>query len=216
MKIRTKEQLSDRLSDQLSWRKKELSAVLTMVMQRRESVGFKRAMIRSGIALLYAHFEGFVKNAATHYLEYIALQRLRYNELATPFLAICVRSYIGNMVESKKASSFAPIVQILVNNISQRAKLPFNKSIDTESNLSSKVFKEIVWCLNLDYSPYESKEKLLDKRLLKRRNYIAHGEHLQIEESEYNEIHDEVLFILNTLRNQIEGAAIDETFRKSY
>ncbi len=64
MKLNTAEQLSDRLSHDLAWRKKELSEVKSLVETRSFSDSKHKALVRSGICLLYAHWEGFVKLAA--------------------------------------------------------------------------------------------------------------------------------------------------------
>ncbi|MGB3758923.1 MAG: MAE_28990/MAE_18760 family HEPN-like nuclease [Rivularia sp. (in: cyanobacteria)] len=86
MKLRTAEQLSDKLSDELAWRKKELSEVKSLV-ETKFSLSKHDALIRSGICLLYAHWEGFVKLAANSYLEYVRMQKLCYKDLSSNFLA---------------------------------------------------------------------------------------------------------------------------------
>jgi len=55
MSIRTTEQLSDKLSTDLAWRKKELSEVKSLVETRKVSPQRYNALIRSGICILYAH-----------------------------------------------------------------------------------------------------------------------------------------------------------------
>lgn len=63
MALRTAEQLSDKLSEELVWRKKELSEVKSLIETKFPPYKHN-ALIRSGICLLYAHWEGFVKLAA--------------------------------------------------------------------------------------------------------------------------------------------------------
>ena len=79
MSIRTAEQLSDKLSTDLDWRKKELSELKSLVEARNISPQRHNALMRSGICILYAHWEGFVKLASNSYLEYVAMQKLRYD-----------------------------------------------------------------------------------------------------------------------------------------
>ena len=43
-------------------------------------------LVRAGVTLLYAHWEGFVKNSSLLYLNYINNQMLNYNELRSLYL----------------------------------------------------------------------------------------------------------------------------------
>ena len=73
MSLRTIEQLSDHISNDLAWRKKELSEIKALIETRRFSSQRHRALVRSGILILYAHWEGFIKSASRYYLEYVSL-----------------------------------------------------------------------------------------------------------------------------------------------
>ena len=86
--------------------------------------------------------------------------------------------------------------------------IPWTRGINTKANLKSEVFADIVMMLGLDYSRFQTKEKLLDERLLKNRNSIAHGRYLQVDFNEYIDLHDEVVGMMNDFYNQIENAAI--------
>ncbi len=55
------------------------------------------------------------------------------------------------------------------------------ESIRTESNLSSKVLKEILWCLGIEDTPFILKAQLIDEKLAGKRNHIAHGEFLDVD-----------------------------------
>ena len=78
-KIRTVSQLSDKLSEEIAWRKKELIYIKSLIEKNRYK-SVESTLIRSGTALLYAHWEGFIKNAATSYVEFVARQNLKYSE----------------------------------------------------------------------------------------------------------------------------------------
>lgn len=66
MKIRTIDELQDYVDKEMSWRRKELSAVKSNIFAAKEFA--KNTALRSGIAMLYAHWEGMIKNIATAYL----------------------------------------------------------------------------------------------------------------------------------------------------
>ena len=64
--------------------------------------------------------------------------------------------------------------------------------IDLESNLNSRVLKKTIKTLDLDYSPFQLKEKLIDERLLKLRNEIAHGAQVSINETDFEIIEADI------------------------
>ena len=70
-KIRTLNDLNERLSEDLVWRKKELSVLKGLIETNSFTQNKTNALIRSGIALLYAHWEGYIKCAASAYLEFV-------------------------------------------------------------------------------------------------------------------------------------------------
>jgi hypothetical protein len=61
-KIRSVEALDDEISAEIAWRKQELTTALKLIQQ---STGHTRtANVRSGVLILYAHWEGWVKGVA--------------------------------------------------------------------------------------------------------------------------------------------------------
>ena len=68
-------QLTRSLDRQLSWRKKELTALKFWVENGEENV--RNTIIRASLCLLYAHWEGFIKEAATRYVCFVAQQGLK-------------------------------------------------------------------------------------------------------------------------------------------
>ena len=214
MKIRTTEQLSDKLSGALAWRKKELSEVKSLVETKTFSPSKHKALIRSGICLLYAHWEGFIKLAANSYLGYVRMQKLCYEELANNFLALAMKERLKEAKESNKASLYIPVCNFFLDELNQRCWLP-KDTISTESNLSSEIFKEITHTLGIEFSPYSTKSILIDTKLLKTRNEIAHGEYSIFDREEYTELHTEVIAMLDIFRNQIENAAINKDYMRN-
>lgn len=71
MSIRTLEELSDLLARELAWRKKELAVMKGFIENRKFQADQHRVLIRSGVTMLYAHWEGFIKVAASGYLEFV-------------------------------------------------------------------------------------------------------------------------------------------------
>ncbi|NER51212.1 MAG: hypothetical protein F6J92_31985 [Symploca sp. SIO1A3] len=211
MSIRTVEQLNDKLSSDLLWRKKELTEVKSLVESKNISEQRHRALIRSGVCILYSHWEGFVKFAANSYLEYVRLQRLTYRELSTNFLALAMKERLKEAKDTNKPSLYIPVCDFFLSELDQRCSLP-KDIVSTASNLSSEILKEITALLGIDFSEYSRKSVLIDTKLLKTRNTIAHGNYLIFDREEYIELHREVINMLDLFRNQIENAAIKQEY----
>lgn len=207
MKIRTLEDLNQRLTDDLIWRKKEIAALQGLIETKSFNNTKNNALLRSGVTLLYAHWEGYIKTAATSYLEFVARKKLTYDELAINFVAIAMKTKLNEASETNKATIFTEVANFMLTQTKERSSIIYEDVISTASNLSSSILREIVCILNLDYSFYETKEVIIDEKLLRRRNAIAHGEYLSLDLEEYQQLQDEMLVMMENLRTQIENSA---------
>lgn len=211
MSVLTIEDLYDHLSSDIAWRKKELSMLKGMIISST-SQSMEKTLLRSGIALLYAHWEGFVKLSASTYLGYIGKRRLPYQQLSNNFIAIRLNQIINRLSASNKVSECMDIVEFFQSRLGERFSFVNKNAIDTESNLSSKVFKEIICTLNFDYSPYATKETIIDLKLVKNRNEIAHGEYLSIDADDYFNLESDILSLMVLFNNQIDNAAVQQLY----
>jgi len=211
--IRTKENLIDRIGQDYVWRLREISEFKSLVNDSSTSDIRKRVICRSGIALLYAHWEGFVKKSGTYFLEYVAYQRHNISELRSNFVTLLVRGKIDKASESKKYSAFDDVTRYIIENQTTRARIPTKGVVETHSNLSTNVLKEIMWCLGLDYEAFEAREKLIDLKLVGRRNHVAHGEAIEIDHADFLEMIEEALGLMSTFKSLLENSAITETYK---
>ena len=212
MSIQTPEDLNMRLATDITWRKKELSEIKSLIELNNVSSQRHNVFIRSGICILYAHWEGFVKLAGNSYIEYIRNQRLQYGQLSSNFLALAMKEKLKQAKETNKASLYIPVCDFFISQLHQRCSLPKNP-ISTASNLSSEILKEITHTLGIDFSLDSTKSKLIDEKLLKTRNEIAHGQDsLTIDRKQYIELQTMVMEMLEEFRNRIENAAINKDF----
>jgi hypothetical protein len=116
-KIHTAEQLDDTLSDALAWRKKELATLKSLVRSGRHSRSKLNCLIRSGVAILYAHWEGFIKEAGTAYLEFVSRQRLTYQELAPNFIAFAMKKQLNEATQTNKAVIYNQVVEFFLSGL---------------------------------------------------------------------------------------------------
>lgn len=215
MKIRTLDNLQDCIDAEMAWRKRELSAIKTNVHTARSFA--KETAIRSGIALLYAHWEGAVKNIASAYWEYVSYLGLPYRELKLNFLAFSMKTDILRFSATNKTSFHTQFLQSTFNSLDMKSQLPHNLAIRTGSNLNSEILVEIMSTLGLDYLQYESSFTFLDEVLLNMRNKIAHGdriEYLSLDEIRYFEIHDKVFHLIEIFSTQVQNAAYTQSYLK--
>ena len=192
------------------WRKKELTSLRKLVLTA--SADRKSVLVRSLVAILYAHWEGFLKNTAESYIEYVKLQRLPYAELATNFLAYALRPRVRAAAEQRNLGKMIEVVQFIRGDMSERGQFP-NRAVDVESNLSSKVLRNLTTALGLDYRPFESKAVLIDERLLEKRNRIAHGDYLDVEAEDALELVAEIMALMESFRNEVENAVTLSRYR---
>jgi hypothetical protein len=213
MSIRTEEELSDRLATDLAWRKKELSQMKSLIEAKNVSDQRHKVLVRSGVCILYSHWEGFVKLAANSYLEYVISKKLTYQQLSSNFLALAMKEKLKEAKETHKPSLYIPVCEFFFSELNQRSILP-KDVISTGSNLKSEIFKEITYILGIDFSISSQESVLIDIKLLKTRNEIAHGEYSVFNRDAYLELHRDIIEMLNKFRNQIENAAIQKKFRR--
>ena len=211
MKIRSLLELNQFLDGELGWRKKELTTVKLMLGSLRPHE--RRAMLRAGLCLLYAHWEGFVKNAAISYVTYVSTRGLKYCELTPNFVALGLRGKIKESGASNRSSLHTKLVSLLMSDLKDQAYLIPDTAVDTASNLNFDVFEEVVCVLGLNRHRYLSRKVLIDERLVRNRNALAHGQYLEIEEDEYLDLHSNVIDVVELFRTDLENAAATSAYR---
>jgi MAE_28990/MAE_18760-like HEPN len=215
MKIRTLEHLNQRLTDDLIWRKKEIADLNNLIDTRSFSMSKQNMLLRSGITILYAHWEGYIKTVANSYLEFVVRQKLTYDELAINFVAIAMKTKLKEATETNKATIFTEVTKFLLTQTSNRSSIPYEDIITTGSNLSSSILHEISCILGLDYSFYGTREIIIDEQLLKRRNAIAHGEYLLLDRNEYRDLQRQILEMMEYFRNQVENSSAQKLYLRN-
>ncbi len=191
MKIRAISILQDELDKSFAWRVKEISGLKMSVDAKALSLA-QVTLIRAGVPLLYAHWEGFVKQASEYYLSYVAHQNLKFGELASCFVVFGAKKHLSNITESGRSHLNITVVDFFRGCAEQRANLSLSNAINTKSNLKSEVFSDIAMSLGVPLEPYSAHFNFIDESLLARRNAIAHGEYLDVDADSFRGLADEV------------------------
>lgn len=209
--VRTLNQLYDALDKELAWRKKE---VTTFDMAARKGGVPGKFYVRAGVTLLYAHWEGFVKFTAQLYLDFIHNTGATYDELKACFSVIGLKGKLDLLAESRKSERNVEAFNFIREKLKDRVNLSLGNAINTESNLSSGVFKNILYSIGIDFSPYETKFNLIDVSLLEKRNKIAHGEYLDIDGRDFSELLKDVLLMMEMFKSDILNSASTGGYRE--
>jgi hypothetical protein len=213
MNLKSVEKLSDKLDEESSWRRLELT---NLKFNIESSEGNKlNTNLRASLVLLYSHWEGFVKQALAFYLQHVSQQKLHNNVLKYNFYALEMRKDINEISNSKKASLHTNLIEKIFNDINIISNIPFENQINTKSNLNSGLFKELMNTVGLDSDQYKNFFHLIDERLLGVRNSIAHGEAMQktqLTKDSYLDLHEKMIEIIDMLKDQIVIAAIQRSY----
>ena len=212
MKLRVISQLEDAIDSETGWRNQELTTILFQAQEARTQK--RPTALRAGVALLYAHWEGWIKQVAEYYIEFVAQQRLTYDQLSPPFFALALKGRLNELSESNAVSAHVKFADFLCADLSTPARFGKAGTIPTESNLSSRVLRNIITKLGLDYRPYELHENLIDQRMLRSRNRVAHGERLEIDLPEFETLQDEIRKMLRIFTSDVLNQAATNTYRR--
>lgn len=213
MKIRTTEELQTMLDDDFAWRRKELTVIYTNVQSSKPAQ--LNTNIRIGVVMLYAHWEGFVKNAAEFYLTFVASKRLNLSELSNNFVALSLKAKLIVFQETNKNTIHTQLVEYLLGDLNIRAQIPTENVIKTQSNLNFEILREILSVIGVDYAQYELKEKFIDSSLLSIRNSVAHGQDPEIDQPEFDELYHEITSLMTSIKTEISNNAVLSSFQKT-
>lgn len=211
MKIRTLDEFSARLNDAVSWRKHELKNLQSFFGSQRNPL---TALVKSSLLLTYAHWEGGVKDMGTLYLHYVERQKLPRKDLNVSFLALASLSAIRSCANSKQLLPYRQVVDFIAHNADERFRLPNIQLIDTESNLSTTVLKNILMCIGQPeaWSEFEDKHRTIDVALLATRNSIAHTGRSDRDEVPLEDLLHDVLDLLERFKTLLENSAATKRY----
>lgn len=89
------EQFTNYLEEDLAWRKKELSSLILIAEGHEDN----KAILKSIILLLYAHWEGYIKKSSKIYITYITESKKRINELTQNFKAVSLKKLLRSVMK---------------------------------------------------------------------------------------------------------------------
>ena len=212
-RIRTLNDLQGALDKEMGWRLKEIAEL--RFVSKSSPINKRQFFIRAGVALLYAHWEGFIKSASGHYLDFVQSQRYTYRELNTCFAVLGLKGKLNLLVESRNPSATIPTFEFILSELDRPIRRRLSRGLDTKSNLTSTVFETIAASLSINFEGYKTKANLIDYRLVKPRNTIAHGEYLEITLEMFDKLVEEVLQLMRDYKTDLQNAASMRSYKRS-
>lgn len=211
MKIRSSEELVDFIAARKQIRKRELVSLSEDLTPR----GAKPPALvcRVAVVMSYAHWEGFVKEAASCYLHLVTHKTKSLDSLAQNFQALaCQQELATGQKATKRIGPHIAIVKRFTDEISNSVRLDPDTAIDTESNLNSEVLENICESLGVDYKETWSTSGPFIDDLFTTRCGLAHGEIFAPESDAAAEFVRFTLSALDTFGAQVENAAIKQAY----
>ena len=215
MKIKTIEKLEEMLESDLLWRRKELINIRLLIDDKQNNID-NDILIRSGIALLCAHWEGYVRFVANMYVVYVGDTNVKTKDLKENFLALLLKKDIISSGVTEKTSVHTKLMDKVSDAMESKFYIKYtddNRIIKTNSNLSYELFDEILRSINIE-NKYELKKNYIDYNLLKRRHEIVHGEKTDFEIDDFISTFEIIIDILEEFKNQIISAAEKKVYLK--
>lgn len=209
-KIRTLIDLSEQIDGELGWRKRELSYLKTAI--GRNSSAAQATYIRASVAILYAHWEGFVVATLRAYVSYVNWQKEPLDRLAPAVRVGAVISSIKRMERERTSSARADFLKEYHAGMQKKLDLKGDKWVDAESNLNASRFLGLLACAGIDTSHFETSSKFLDESLVARRNAICHGEYVDLDLAAYSSIEADVIALMEA----VKGHALDSAENKKF
>ena len=213
-KVRSREECLNAIQADSAWRKKEMS-ILKGRLSDREGHDWD-VLLRSATVMVYAHWEGFIKTACELYLSYInELITRRGITLSRHFSDLLMWKMFRQKGEHLFVRNPVPFLEMRSQwPCADHEQIPIDV-VDTEANLSSKVLKRLMVTVGIDYSVFQTKEKLIDERLLKIRNCIAHGDRVTVDRQEYEVIEGDIRALIDQFQELIEQCIQKELYLSS-
>ncbi len=220
MKVRCLIELNQAIEKDYAWRIIELSNYRSS-LNSEKNVKAQKAKLRAGVALLYSHWEGFVKHICDLYYQYVRFQGLNLSELNDTFYAISLKNSLNTFKETKKLKLYKEFIKSIINGSENKAILSSSNPIKT-ANLSYDIFEDICILIGIEMTEFEVRYKrgfdrsirlTIDEDLVNRRNCIAHGEYLPIDLNEFMKLYD---IIVNGFLFNIKEIVMDSAQNKKY
>lgn len=207
----TREEFDLTLSEAVDRRREEITLVLRVVANEEGSILEQTAAIMA-LPVLYAHWEGFVKEAVAEYIEFVERQDLSPNQAHPTIFSFAMRKRVKALLQSGSIERMSDFADWLISKAATPVRFE-DKSIETGGNLSYQNLKVLCDSLKIDVVKLESDRRKIDA-LVNRRNNIAHtGRPLRLDRGDITDDANLVLRLIETFEAILKEGVQDEQYK---
>ncbi|ASJ76208.1 MAE_28990/MAE_18760 family HEPN-like nuclease [Granulosicoccus antarcticus] len=208
----TASDFSNQIIEDRTWRIKEISDLKSAV-ERADTI-LQKVLLRSIVAICYAHWEGSVKYSARKYMEHICLRRYKVGDLDRQFIRNLFLPRLAQLSKSNASvSQRCEFIDQLLDSSDKRFTRIDEDLVNTKSNLNYDVFLDICLVCGLPSDGWAKLSTFIDVILLKRRNEIAHGENTFIDISDLDEITNNTVALMRSFGDALDNQASLEKYK---
>ena len=202
-----------KIDKDLAHRKVELTTLLLMVKEQNPDASRLSCTARSAVALCYAHWEGFIKQGSTAYIKYVNAANVAVSDLKLPLQAAYISSAFKRALDSNRSDYLGEILGEIDRRRTEKFAISPEKCIDTESNLSSTIFRSIVKGVGLEVLPvYDTRSNFIDQRIVYARNQVVHGELVRFDADDVEDRVKGVFLLVDTYADQLKDAVESQSY----
>lgn len=197
---------SRKLDRKSGWRKKEISDISLAIDADRLPAASLKATRRAAACLLYAHWEGFVRDSIELFLDFVRSSVFDESEVNTKLRAAILLEYVDRNRGNFGLDACARYFDMTFNEKFSIVELPSIGKLS--GNVSYETFVSLISVFNFEVpASIEVRRKFINVLLLHSRNQIAHGHGLPIEAREFADLKTGTLELIDRTKDLfIDGA----------
>lgn len=204
------EEFGLQVADALDRRRLEITRIKQVVLVAKETL-YEATATSMAIPALYAHWEGFVKEALTLYLEYVEARGLTPVQANPSIFAFSLREHARRLQGNQSIERLREFATWTLEAISSPIVFR-NKQLETRSNLRFEVLEDLCEYLGIDTCEMQHCKIKLDS-LVHRRNNLSHGG--RQEKISIATIEDYALFVIDIME-ALESILLRSVESKSF
>ncbi|WP_454624008.1 MAE_28990/MAE_18760 family HEPN-like nuclease [Bradyrhizobium cenepequi] len=199
------------VTEDFTWRVRELSDLKQVI--RLSGSSYAPVARKAALALVYAHWEGYVVFVAAAYLTYIAKRKPLLSKLMPSLHAVSLTSHIQEWQRQRDSIGLRlKMVEVFRSMEGQQFRRVPHGAINAGGNLNFERFADICKIMMINAATIITDGEYLDSEIVGVRNRIAHGGNIVISDERLSKASDFVLSSMRSFRTDIENCVLSQTF----